>query len=386
VTRTPRLGVGSQPRRDPTLGPTETEENDRRRPARYCRVTVDAIDDPEPPLAHLGGHLATSLVDIRDDLRVLDGSGRWAVVVTYEGTVTCACFDTWQRAPLPTTSPWTGPAIESWTSSLDRGEYLAAVEEIRRRIADGIVYQTNLCRVVSAPLAAGPDLLPLARLLAGRHYAPYAGVIRLPDVSVNIATASPELYLRRRGDQISSAPIKGTGRIPEDLTDKDVAENIMIVDLVRNDLSQVCVTGTIAVDGLLTVEKHPGLVHLVSEVTGQLAPGCSWAELIGATFPPGSVTGAPKSTAIQTIAELEPVPRGPYCGAIGWVDADSGQGELAVGIRTFWSQQGRLCFGTGAGITWPSEALREWDETELKAERLITLASAGGTEELVFAE
>ena len=116
----------------------------------------------------------------------------------------------------------------------------------------------------------------------------------------------------------------------------------MIVDLVRNDLSRVCGTGSIAVEGLLSVESQPGLVHLVSTVTGQLAPGRGWTDLIDATFPPGSVTGAPKSTAVQAIADLEPVPRGPYAGAVGWVDADSGDGELAVGIRTFWAADGRL--------------------------------------------
>jgi para-aminobenzoate synthetase component I len=342
---------------------------------RYCRATVDVVDDPDRPLAHLGGQLATGLVDVCDDLRALDSSGRWAVVVTYEGAVTCARFETWQYAPMPTAPAWVGLPIESWSSSLNCGGYVEAVEEIRRRIAAGTVYQVNLCRVLSTPLAGGSDLVPLSRLLAGRHDAPYAGVIRLPDAGVNVATASPELFLRRRDDRVSSGPIKGTGRTQGDLTDKDVAENIMIVDLVRNDLSRVCATGSIAVDGLLTVEKHPGLVHLVSVVTGRLAPGNGWAELVEATFPPGSVTGAPKSTAMQAIAELEPVQRGPYCGAVGWVDADSGDGELAVGIRTFWSDEDRLHFGTGAGITWLSDARREWDETELKAERLIALAS-----------
>ena len=332
--------------------------------------------DPDRPLAHFGGRLASDLVDLSDDLRVLDGSGRWAIVITYEGAVTCARFATWHHAPLPGAPAWIGPPTASWSSSFDCSDYLAAVEEIRQRIAAGTVYQANLCRVLSAPLVGDPDLLPLASLLAERHDAPYAGVVRLPHIDVHVATASPELYLRRRSNRVWSAPIKGTGRTRGDLTDKDVAENIMIVDLVRNDLSRVCGTGSVAVEGLLTIEDHPGLVHLVSTVTGRLAPGCGWADLIDATFPPGSVSGAPKSTAVQAIADLEPVPRGPYCGAVGWVDADSGEGVLAVGIRTFWAADGQLHFGTGAGITWSSDALREWEETALKAERLIRLASA----------
>jgi para-aminobenzoate synthetase component 1 len=337
--------------------------------------------DAARPLAHLGGRLATDLADLSDDLHVLDRSGRWAVVVTYEGNVTCARFDTWQDAALPPAPSWFGPPTGSWTSSIDRDEYVAGVEEIRDRVADGTVYQVNLCRVLSASVADDADLLPLARHLAGRHPAPYAGLIRLPDARLHVATASPELYLRRQGNDVSSSPIKGTGRTEADLTGKDVAENIMIVDLVRNDLSRVCATGSIAVEKLVSAEHHPGLVQLVSTVTGRLARGRGWADLFAATFPPGSVTGAPKSTAVRAIADLEPVPRGPYTGAIGWVDADSGAGELAVGIRTFWTSRERLHFGTGAGITWSSDASREWDETELKAERLIGLASAVAAEE-----
>ena len=339
---------------------------------------MDTPYDAAKPLAHLGGRLATGLLETSDDLGVLDGSGRWAVVVTYEGAVTCARFADWPTAPLPDAPAWRGPGRDAWTSSLDRTSYVAAAEEIRSRIAAGTVYQANLCRVLSARLRGGPDLLPLTRTLAERHDARYAGVIRLPEAGVYVASASPELYLRRRGDRVASAPIKGTGRSADDLSEKDVAENIMIVDLVRNDLSRVCATGTVAVEGLLSTQAYPGLVHLVSTVTGRLEPGRGWRDLIEATFPPGSVTGAPKSTAVTTIADLEPVPRGPYCGAVGWVDADTGEGELAVGIRTFWADEGWLRFGTGAGITWGSDPGKEWAETELKAGRLIGLASADG--------
>lgn len=329
------------------------------------------------PSAHLGGLLATGLAEVSDDPRVLDGSGRWAVVLTYEGELTCARFTDWRPAPLPDGRRWIGPRAGEWTTSLDQAAYVEAVAETRERIAAGTVYQANICRVLSAPLPdSSGDLLPLAALLAQRHEAPFAGLVQIPVIGLHVATASPELFLRRRGRLVASAPIKGTGRTVADLTPKDVAENVMIVDLVRNDLSRVCETGSIAVADLLAVEKHPGLVHLVSIVTGRLAPGAGWPELLDATFPPGSVTGAPKSSAVQTISDLEPVPRGPYCGAVGWVDADTGEAELAVGIRTFWVSSGRLMFGTGAGITWGSDPEREWMETELKAERLIGLASA----------
>jgi para-aminobenzoate synthetase component I len=332
-------------------------------------------------VAHLGGWLADGLLEVSDQPAALDSGGRWAVVVTFEGTARLARFARWRRVPLPSGPAWSGPPETAWASSLDRDGYTTAVREVRRRIAAGTVYQVNVCRVLSAPLPeagqGSTDLVPLARLLAARHASPYGGVVQLPGHGVHVATASPELFLRRTGDLVESAPIKGTGRTAADLADKDVAENVMIVDLVRNDLSRVCRPGTVAVRDLLDVEEHPGLVHLVSTVSGRLRPRAGWAALLEAAFPPGSVTGAPKSTAVRAIEDLEPVPRGPYCGAVGWVDADTGTAELAVGIRTFWVDGDRLCFGTGAGITWGSDPDQEWAETELKAERLVGLASRG---------
>jgi para-aminobenzoate synthetase component 1 len=153
----------------------------------------------------------------------------------------------------------------------------------------------------------------------------------------------------------------------------------MIVDLVRNDLGAVAETGSVEVPALCAVEAYPGLVHLVSTVRARLRRGAGWADLVAASFPPGSVTGAPKSSALDAIAALEPVPRGPYCGAVGWVDADRRVAELAVGIRTFWAGEGHLHFGTGAGITWGSDPAGEWDETELKARRLLAVAAEEST-------
>ncbi|MCS0636225.1 chorismate-binding protein [Streptomyces sp. LP05-1] len=332
------------------------------------------------PLARFGGLLATDLRDVTSDPAALDSAGFWAVAADFEGRLTCARFGDVRPAPVPAPLPgaWRGPAAGDWTSSLDRVAYTAGVRRIREHIAAGEVYQANLCRVLSAPLADPvSDVDALTALLARGNPAPYAGTIRLPAHGVEIATASPELYLRRDGRTVESGPIKGTGRTAADLLEKDRAENVMIVDLVRNDLGRVCATGTVTVPRLCAVEPHPGLVHLVSTVRGRLADRAGWAELLAATFPPGSVTGAPKSSALRIIEALEPAPRGPYCGGIGWVDADRGAGELAVGIRTFWIDRaaGALRFGTGAGITWGSDPEREWAETELKAARLLGVAS-----------
>jgi para-aminobenzoate synthetase component I len=342
---------------------------------------------PHRPYAYFDGRLATGLAEVSDDPAALDRPGWWAVVGTFEGRWTCARFTDVRPAPLPA-GRWHGPRPQDWSSSLDRAAYEAGVRTIRARIAAGDVYQANLCRVMSAPLDPGADPAGLAGRLAAGNPAPYAGVIDLPEHGVRVVTASPELYLGRDGNQVTSSPIKGTGRTEADLLPKDTAENIMIVDLVRNDLAQVAVPGGIAVPDLCVTEKHPGLVHLVSTVTARLSPDVGWARLLAATFPPGSVTGAPKHSALGIIGELETTPRGPYCGAVGFVDSrcvdsrcvdshriDSSKARLAVGIRTFWLADGRLHFGTGAGITWGSDPAGEWRETELKASRLIPLAS-----------
>jgi para-aminobenzoate synthetase component 1 len=327
-------------------------------------------------LAHFSGTLATGLRDVTADPAALDSSGYWAVVGTYEGEWTFARFDDVRRAPLPA-AEWHGPGREEWTSSMDQAEYEGAVKTIRDEIAHGEVYQVNLCRVLSAPVAPDADPVGLAHRLAAGNPAPFAGIVDLPGHGVRVVTASPELYLRREGRMVTSEPIKGTARVAAELLPKDSAENVMIVDLVRNDLARVAETGSVEVPALLRVEEHPGLVHLVSTVTARLAEGAGWPELLAASYPAGSISGAPKSSALRVIAELETAPRGPYCGAVGWVDADRGVGELAVGIRTFWWSGGSIRFGTGAGITWGSDPSGEWAETELKAARLLAVASGG---------
>jgi para-aminobenzoate synthetase component 1 len=338
-------------------------------------------------MARFGGLVASDLRDVTADLGALDSSGFWAVAADFEGRTVCARFGDVRRAPAGPVAGargWRGPEPEVWTSSMDRQAYETGVRAIRGRIATGEVYQVNLCRVLTAPLPAEDgyphDIDALTAALAHGNPAPYAGTIRLPAHGIEIATASPELFVRRDGATVESGPIKGTGRTTADLLPKDYAENVMIVDLVRNDLGRVCATGTVAVPALCALEPHPGLVHLVSTVRGELRADAGWPELFAAAFPPGSVTGAPKSSALRVIGELETAPRGPYCGALGWVDADRRTAELAVGIRTFWIDRtgpGRpvLRFGTGAGITWGSDPAGEWAETELKAARLLAVAS-----------
>ena len=326
--------------------------------------------------------MARGVSAVSHDIRDLT-SGFWVVVVTFEGELTAVRMaevrEEPRGVPRAPAGPWPGVAGE-WRTSLDRTAYLDGVAEIRRRIAAGTVYQVNLCRVLEHDLPEEVRISGLGGLLSAGNPAPYAATIDLPDAGLELACASPEAYLVRRGDRVTSRPIKGTATTTGRLLAKDYAENVMIVDLVRHDLGQVCRPGTVEVDHLCRVEEHPGLVHLVSDVSGTLRAGATWQDVLAASFPPGSVSGAPKHTALLAIADLEPVPRGPYCGAVGWVDADRGEAQLAVGIRTFWAARrddGRrvLRFGTGAGITWDSDAGGEWEETELKAARLVALAA-----------
>jgi para-aminobenzoate synthetase component I len=330
------------------------------------------------PLALVGGRVFTGLADVTSDLSALDSVGRWVVVLPFEGAPICARFDTVCSPEPLETAQWIGPPRGAWKSSLDRAAFMSGVATIRSAIHEGSVYQVNLTRLLSAPLAQrDADVAALGALLGRGNPAPFSAVVRIPSHGVHIASASPERFLSIHGRTIRSSPIKGTAPSPAELLPKDRAENVMIVDLVRNDLGRVCETGSVRVASLCALERHPGLVHLVSTVEGVLRPGAGWAEAIAATFPPGSVTGAPKRAALAQIRALEPVPRGYYCGAIGWVDADAAEGELNVAIRTFFVADGALHFGTGGGITYDSSPEGEWEETELKAQRLLSIASPG---------
>jgi len=323
----------------------------------------------------------SQLKSVSIDLADLETPGYWVVIGGFENDWLLLQFEKQSLEISEPTGFWPGVDKSSWDSSLKQHEYMSAVSTLREKIAQGEVYQANLCRVLSTNWPAGGEIGGLANLLLNGNPAPFSAVIEVATDSnfrltkdVMIASASPELYLRRKGSFLESSPIKGTGRVESDLTEKDRAENIMIVDLVRNDLSRVCATGSVQVPSLLAVEDHPGLVHLVSTISGELKPNISWKEIFDATFPPGSVSGAPKISALKLIKELEKSPRGPYCGAIGWIDSFEQTAEIAVGIRTFWKDRDQLKFGTGAGITWGSEPVKEWDETVLKTEKLFSLA------------
>jgi len=314
----------------------------------------------------MGGRLATNLVEISHDPSCLQDGGFWAVSTTFEGAFTAARFETVIDSAFPSHN-WV-ELNTAWTSSMSRDQYIEYVEEIQSNIAAGWVYQVNACRRLSNFVKVD-SLAGLFSKILKENPSPHAAYLEIP--GLNIASASPELFLSRRGCTIQSSPIKGTQQpYQEAFGSKDQAENIMIVDLMRNDFGQICKSGSVEVPRLLASEEHPGLQHLVSDIKGELIEKISWSKILESLLPPGSVSGAPKSSALNVISSNEDK-RGPYCGAFGWVQGD--KCELSVAIRVFWRDNG-IHFGTGAGITWGSDPDKEWDETVLKAHRLIAIA------------
>lgn len=267
------------------------------------------------------------------------------------------------------------PRLGPWSSSFTRAEFEVAVRTVIDLIGEGDCYQTNLTRQLVCRRSANP--LELFAALVTQNPAPHEALLRFGDLS--IVSASPERFLRRDGNRIETRPMKGTGIDAAGLSSspKDRAENVMIVDLSRNDLGRVCEYGSIKVPDLFAVEAHPGLYQMVSTVSGVLRPGVSLGELVRATFPPASVTGAPKPRVLQVIEDLEPVRRGVYCGAVGWIDTERNAADLNVAIRTFTIAGGITSLGVGSGIVADSDPGAEWEETKLKAARLLAAAGSG---------
>ena len=278
----------------------------------------------------------------------------------------------------PAPDPGPPPITGAWTSSMDRFDYEQRVGVIQELIRAGACYQVNLTRRLEGPAL---DPVSLWHAVGAGNPAPHAMFWRGGADGAGtptVVSASPERFLRVDGAAVETRPIKGTATRAARLraSEKDRAENVMIVDLARNDLGRVCRPGSISVPELCRIETHPGLVHLVSTVRGSRRADVGVGGLLRATFPPASITGAPKPRVMQAIEDLEPVARGVYCGATGWIDADTDRADLAVAIRTFTCTPATTTFGVGAGITIDSDPGDEWAETELKASRLLGLAGA----------
>jgi para-aminobenzoate synthetase component 1 len=280
--------------------------------------------------------------------------------------------------PVALTPQFPLPGSPRVTSNFDRAGYEAAVARVVEYIRAGDCYQVNLSQRLLAPLREHP--LELYGRLRSLNPAPFSAYFDMGEFQ--ILSTSPERFLKVENGDVETRPIKGTrprGKTPEEdaalITDllanpKDRAENVMIVDLLRNDLGRVSEFGSVRVPKVCEVESFRFVHHLVSEVRGKLRAGCGPAELLKATFPGGSVTGAPKVRAMEIIAELEPTARGPYCGSLGWIGA-AGAMDTNILIRTFTAGRGWLQFPVGGGIVADSDPRREYEETLHKAAGLL---------------
>lgn len=285
----------------------------------------------------------------------------------------------------PETPSADNPSVSEWTSNFTPAAYQTAVERVRDYIRAGDIYQANLSQRFEAPLPDGFDPWALYRDLRQQNPAPFAAYLQ--DGPVVFASSSPERFLSLRNGAVEARPIKGTSPRSDDpeqdqaladalsKSDKDRAENIMIVDLLRNDLSRVCEPGSVEVPVLCGLETYASVHHLTSVIRGQMRAGLGAVDLIEASFPGGSITGVPKIRAMNIITELEQAARGVYCGSIGYIGFD-GAMDLSIVIRTAVIGAGRAVVQAGGGITLLSDPKSEYDETLTKAERVFAAFAA----------
>ncbi|MEK1888045.1 MAG: aminodeoxychorismate synthase component I [Phyllobacterium sp.] len=277
----------------------------------------------------------------------------------------------------------------SWKSNFERQAYMQAVARVVEYILDGDIFQANIAQRFTADLPRGFDQWRFYKALRKRNAATFAAYLDHGDIVV--ASSSPERFLAARGDQIETRPIKGTVPRAADpkedkaladtllKSEKDRAENLMIVDLMRNDLSRVCRPHSVLTPVLCGLETYASVHHLVSVVTGRLSADKGLMDLIRAAFPGGSITGAPKLRAMEIITEIEREARGVYCGSIGFIGFN-GNFDSNIGIRTVVFQNGKAVFQAGGGITALSAPASEYQETLDKAARIFTVFDEGGLE------
>jgi para-aminobenzoate synthetase component 1 len=372
-----------------------------------------------PPLPFAGGLVAVLSYDLKDRIEHLPSRARDDQQLP---VLDCAAYD-WAllydyrtRAWLLTSAFLSDDALDAVgrvitqhtrvgvpaaavptviTSNFTRAAYVAAVRRALAYIAAGDIYQVNLAqRFVQVNLAqrfAATTAIRLAPQLFARlqaqHPMPYAAYLDCDDFAV--VSNSPECFLQLTPESIATWPIKGTrARGCDNVADvasaqalraslKDGAEHVMIVDLERNDLGRLCQAGSVAVGSFAAVQSFPTLHHLVSEVHGRLRPGTMFADILRATFPGGSITGAPKIRAMEIIDELEPVRRGVYTGALGFLDAQ-GRGTFNIAIRTAVARAGQLTYHAGGAVVADSDPDGEYEETLLKARAFFAACGVSG--------
>lgn len=299
-----------------------------------------------------------------------------------EDVISGAIKDLKHWLPTPSRDRLDWGKVSKLRSNISKNEYLRMVSHARGYIASGDVYQVNLSQRFTTTL----KLSPLSYFLNLYEVQPVPFGCYMDFGEFQLVSGSMELFLRKTGQKLVTKPIKGTGKrgctveadaiLQAELisSEKERAENLMIVDLMRNDLGRVCRLGTVKVNKLFNIESYSTLHQMVSEIEGVLNNGARIVDIIGGTFPPGSVTGAPKKRALEVIDELEPHLRGPYCGAVGIFMPD-GDFTLSVAIRILVARE-RACsepsrtegtFWVGGGIVWDSDPQKEYEETLVKA-------------------
>jgi para-aminobenzoate synthetase component 1 len=347
------------------------------------RLTRRAVNDLELPDCHVGFHDSLVVFDHRLEKTWIVSTGLRA-----DGTRDSAHAERtvdWWRALLSSecrnvtrsTSP-RRPGVPighlGLTSNLTREQFVAAVERAQQYIRAGDIYQVNLAQRLSAPAPGTP--WQFHQRLSGVSPAPFSAFMDCG--GFQLASSSPEMFLRLSGSNILTRPIKGTRPRSADPTRdaqltyelqtsaKEMAELVMITDLLRNDLGRVCEYGTVQVPELVRLERYPQVQHLVSTVEGRLRTGVTHFEAFAKCFPGGSITGAPKIRAMEIIDELEPVTRGPYTGCLGYLGFNR-ESQLSILIRTAVCREGRVYFHAGAGIVADSVGEAEYEETMAKA-------------------
>jgi para-aminobenzoate synthetase/4-amino-4-deoxychorismate lyase len=341
--------------------------------ARTVEEVLPALAQAESALAagrHVAGWVAYEAAPALDP----------ALVTRTPGDVPLVRFGVFRErdvtTPLVPVAP-TGP-LPQWHSAVDAAAHAAGVAAIRDAIARGDTYQINYTFPLLADVPTGTDFTAMYRYLAASARAPYSACLETDEWAV--VSLSPELLFHCDGRTLVTRPMKGTARpgrwAEEDLavahtlrrSEKNRAENVMIVDLCRNDLSRVCRWGTVETTGLCEVERYPTVWQMVSTVRGELRDGSGLTDIFRAVFPAGSITGAPKTSSMRLIAALETTPRGVYCGAIGFASPD-GTSVFNVAIRTMTVERssGRATYSVGGGITWDSLAVDEHAEALQKA-------------------
>jgi para-aminobenzoate synthetase component I len=349
----------------------------------YFSYDLGSVIEPVPQAFDTGSLLPDMAVGIYLWALILDKQQQQLWYVDYRGdakqqwAVTSTLF---ASAPAPTTFTLTS----DWQANMDKSSYSQKFDQVQSYLRSGDCYQINLAQRFAASYSG--DEWQAYLTLRGKNAAPFSAFLRLPQGTV--LSLSPERFLQLKAGQVETKPIKGTRpRFADAQLDKqsatelqvsvkDRAENVMIVDLLRNDLGKHCVPGTVKVPALFAIESFPAVHHLVSTITGTLSPSADACDLLRGAFPGGSITGAPKVRAMQIIAELEPNSRSVYCGAVGYINS-SGDMDTNIAIRTLVMAQGKAFCWAGGGIVADSEVNAEYEETFHKVNKILPLLSAG---------